>query len=136
MSSSIIDIEGTLSQLKILEPNINLEPEIEKYLRENEKVLSELVSYLKVPLEQKLPDEIKLFYNGILQTHLTYQPDYFRYYVNHVPNPKIAHEDIITQMYLFNGVLALFGIEDKVVVQRYSTELEAKISAYLSTQKT
>jgi hypothetical protein len=113
--------------------NLNIPSDrIRQTLYQYPDVVEKLIEDLKTPLPDKIPNEVKVFYNGKLQQWFIFQPEYSRYFVEKVPNfEKVSFEEQIYIHYYFDGILAIFGVCPNTLIDRVTPENSAKIQEFL-----
>ncbi len=95
-------------------------------------VVEQLIEDLKTPLPDEIPNDVKVFHNGKLQKWFILQPEYPRYFVEKVPNfVEIPSEEQVYVHYYFDGILAMFGVYQKTLINRVTPKNAAKIQEIL-----
>ena len=102
--------------------------EIRHTLYQYPDVVEKLIEDLKTPLPDEVPNEIKMYCNDKLQQWCILQPKYPRYFVEKVPNlEKVPSEEQVYVHCYFDGILAIFGVCKKTLIDRITPENNAKI---------
>lgn len=95
-------------------------------------VVEKLIEDLKTPLPDQIPNEVKNYCNDKLQQWFILQPEYPRYFVEKVPNfERVSLEEQVYIHSYFDGVLAMFGVHGKTLINRVTPENSAKIQEIL-----
>jgi hypothetical protein len=107
-------------------------PEIRQALYQYSDVVKQVIKDLETPLKDGIPNDIKVFHNGQLQKWFEYEPHNNRYFVKAVPNFQLVPlSEQIYVHYYFDGVLAMFGVYQKVLLKRITTEQQNLILSIL-----
>lgn len=94
-------------------------------LAQNVDVVESLIKDLETPLPEQLPQDIKVFHNGQLQKWFDYQPQFPRYFVKAIPNFQLVSTDQQVYVhYYFDGILAKFGVDRQVLINRVTPQQE------------